>query len=108
MSNTDRSHQAYRGTWRPLRISFDMAAERLPKALQAEEFGVITQIDLQQTFKAKLQACSCHATSCSSSVMTGVSSSASSTPCNSSTSRAVPSPSWLTTSARAWLAWRRT
>lgn len=56
MSNTETSDQAHRGTWRPLRISFDMAAERLPNALQAEGFGVITQIDLQQTFKAKLGA----------------------------------------------------
>lgn len=55
MSNTDND-QAHRGIWRPLRISFDEAAERLPQALQAEGFGVITQIDLQQTFKAKLGA----------------------------------------------------
>ncbi len=56
MSNTDTSERVHHGTWRPLRISFDLAAERLPKALQAEGFGVITQIDLQQTFKAKLGA----------------------------------------------------
>lgn len=56
MNNTDSNEQAHRGTWRPLRISFDAAAERLPQALQAEGFGVITQIDLQQTFKAKLGA----------------------------------------------------
>lgn len=56
MSNTDTSEQAHRGTWRPLRISFDMAAERLPKALETSGFGIITQIDLQQTFKAKLGA----------------------------------------------------
>jgi uncharacterized protein (DUF302 family) len=52
MSNTNE--QAHRGTWRPLHITFDEAAERLPRALQDEGFGVITQIDLQQTFKAKL------------------------------------------------------
>jgi uncharacterized protein (DUF302 family) len=52
MSNTNE--QAHRGTWRPLRITFDDAAERLPRALHDEGFGVITQIDLQQTFKAKL------------------------------------------------------
>lgn len=56
MSNTESNEQAHRGTWRPLRISFDAATERLPQALQAEGFGVITQIDLQQTFKAKLGA----------------------------------------------------
>jgi uncharacterized protein (DUF302 family) len=55
MNNTD-SEQAHRGMWRTLPISFDAAAERLPQALQAEGFGVITQIDLQQTFKAKLGA----------------------------------------------------
>jgi uncharacterized protein (DUF302 family) len=56
MRTTDSNDQAHRGTWRPLGISFDAAAERLPQALQAEGFGVITQIDLQQTFKAKLGA----------------------------------------------------
>ena len=56
MGNTDSNDQAHRGTWRLLRVSFDVAAERLPQALQAEGFGVITQIDLQQTFKAKLGA----------------------------------------------------
>lgn len=45
---------ANRGTWEPLGIGFDEAVGRLPEALQAEGFGVITQIDLQQTFKAKL------------------------------------------------------
>jgi uncharacterized protein (DUF302 family) len=56
MSNTESNEKAHRGTWRSLRVSFDAAAERLPQALQAEGFGVITQIDLQQTFKAKLGA----------------------------------------------------
>jgi uncharacterized protein (DUF302 family) len=42
------------GTWKELSIGFDAAAERLPGALQAQGFGIITQIDLQQTFKAKL------------------------------------------------------
>jgi len=43
-----------RGAWKRLKIGFDEAAARLPDALQGEGFGVITQIDLQQTFKAKL------------------------------------------------------
>jgi uncharacterized protein (DUF302 family) len=42
------------GTWKALSTGFDAAAERLPAALQAQGFGIITQIDLQQTFKAKL------------------------------------------------------
>ena len=54
MSNTDFNEQAQRGTWHALRVSFEAATEHLPQALQAEGFGVITQIDLQQTFKAKL------------------------------------------------------
>ena len=45
---------AGRGTWTRLEIGFDEAVARLPQALQAEGFGIITQIDLQQTFKAKL------------------------------------------------------
>lgn len=54
MNNNSVNEQAHRGTWQPLGIGFDTAAERLPHSLQAEGFGVITQIDLQQTFKAKL------------------------------------------------------
>src|SRR5579859_1631058 len=43
-----------RGTWHELKIGFDEVLARLPEALQGEGFGIITQIDLQQTFKAKL------------------------------------------------------
>jgi len=56
MSNNDSYESAHRGTWRQLAVDFDTATERLPQALQAEGFGVITQIDLQQTFQAKLGA----------------------------------------------------
>lgn len=51
---SDRIEHAHRGTWRPLELGFDAAVELLPDALKVEGFGVITQIDLQQTFKAKL------------------------------------------------------
>ncbi len=43
-----------RGSWKDLSISFDEAVSRLPEALKREGFGVITQIDMQETFKAKL------------------------------------------------------
>jgi len=43
-----------RGHWKELRIGFDEAITRLPEALQAEGFGILTQIDVQQTLKAKL------------------------------------------------------
>ncbi len=54
MGKNDSTENAHRGTWRALGVSFDSAVARLPEALQIEGFGVITQIDLQQTFKAKL------------------------------------------------------
>jgi len=55
MNDSSNSHdRAHRGTWKELRVSLDVAVERLPQALQIEGFGVITQIDLQQTFQAKL------------------------------------------------------
>jgi uncharacterized protein (DUF302 family) len=53
-NKNDFTENAHRGTWGALRVGFDTAVTRLPEALQAEGFGVITQIDLQQTFKAKL------------------------------------------------------
>ncbi|HEX7478883.1 MAG TPA: DUF302 domain-containing protein [Polyangiales bacterium] len=42
------------GHFRELSISYDAALARLPEALKHEGFGVITEIDLQATFKAKL------------------------------------------------------
>lgn len=56
MINPQSHEKAHRGRWRPLSISVDEATEHLPRALQAEGFGIITQIDLQQAFKAKLGA----------------------------------------------------
>lgn len=43
-----------RGQWKDLSIGYEEALARLPEALAKEGFGIITQIDLQQTFKAKL------------------------------------------------------
>jgi uncharacterized protein (DUF302 family) len=54
MTNANLTDNAHRGTWKELSQSFDVVVDRLPQALQAEGFGVITQIDLQQTFQAKL------------------------------------------------------
>jgi uncharacterized protein (DUF302 family) len=54
MNKHDEIEIASRGTWKQLRIGFDEAAARLPEVLQNEGFGVITQIDLRETFKAKL------------------------------------------------------
>lgn len=45
-----------RGSWKDLAISYDEALARLPEALKKEGFGIITQIDIQETFKAKLGA----------------------------------------------------
>lgn len=42
------------GFWKDLRSTYDDALARLPDALAAEGFGVITQIDISQTFKSKL------------------------------------------------------
>ena len=43
-----------RGHWKNLSISYEEALARLPDALKKEGFGIITQIDMQETFKAKL------------------------------------------------------
>jgi len=42
------------GHWKELSIGYEEALARLPEALKKEGFGIITQIDIQETFKAKL------------------------------------------------------
>jgi len=42
------------GLKKTLDISFDDALARVPEALKAEGFGVLTEIDVQQTLKKKL------------------------------------------------------
>ncbi len=42
------------GIRRDLSISFDEALARIPEALKTEGFGVLTEIDLAATLKAKL------------------------------------------------------
>lgn len=42
------------GHFRELSMSYDEALARLPEELKKEGFGVITEIDLKATFKAKL------------------------------------------------------
>jgi uncharacterized protein (DUF302 family) len=44
----------HRGFWRELGISFDAALARLPETLEAEGFGIITQINLQEILNATL------------------------------------------------------
>lgn len=40
--------------WKTLRSSYDDALARLPSALSAEGFGIVSQIDLAETLRAKL------------------------------------------------------
>lgn len=42
------------GLWKPLTSTFDEALARLPDALAAEGFGVITRIDMRETLKQKI------------------------------------------------------
>ena len=53
-NEANRPSSDHRGSWKELRITFDEALARLPEALQKEGFGIITQIDMQATLKAKL------------------------------------------------------
>ena len=41
---------------REFRLSFAEALERVPQALKTEGFGVLTEIDVQETLKRKLDA----------------------------------------------------
>lgn len=43
-----------RGNWTKVALTYDEALARLPELLQKEGFGVITRIDLKETFRAKL------------------------------------------------------
>lgn len=43
-----------KGRFKELSTDFDTAAAKLPEALMAEGFGIVSQIDLQTTFAAKL------------------------------------------------------
>jgi len=42
------------GIWKNVRSDFDAALARLPEALAAEGFGVLTRIDMRETLKQKL------------------------------------------------------
>ena len=42
------------GHWKKLTLGFEEASRRLPEALKSEGFGVITEIDMKATMKAKL------------------------------------------------------
>lgn len=49
-TESDTTH----GRWRELSIGYEEALARLPDALKKEGFGIITDIDIKETFKAKL------------------------------------------------------
>src|SRR5689334_11774272 len=52
--NMEAKRELSHGHWKDLSISYEEALLRLPDALKKEGFGIITQIDIQETFKAKL------------------------------------------------------
>lgn len=43
-----------RAHWKVLAIGYEEALARLPEALKLEGFGIVTQIDMQETLRAKL------------------------------------------------------
>lgn len=45
-----------RGMWKKLTSSYDEALAGLPQALAAQGFGVISEVDLGATLRAKIQA----------------------------------------------------
>ena len=47
-------NDAHRGMWKTLTKTYDVALAALPPALKEEGFGVITEIDMQATLKAKI------------------------------------------------------
>jgi len=49
-------HDSATANWKEVPTPFEEVLSRLPEALKHEGFGVITQIDLQETFKTKLGA----------------------------------------------------
>lgn len=56
MTNMAAEAEPGRARWKELSIRYEEALTRLPEALKKEGFGIITQIDIQETFKAKLGA----------------------------------------------------
>ncbi len=48
------NENATKGHWKELSVGYDEALERLPEELKKEGFGVITQIDMRETLKAKI------------------------------------------------------
>lgn len=43
-----------RASYKPLKAGFEAALAKLPAALKAEGFGILTEVDMQQTFRDKL------------------------------------------------------
>ncbi len=54
MGTNETEGAAAKGAWKTLGMGFDAAVERVTEALKAEGFGIITTIDVTETFKVKL------------------------------------------------------